>query len=61
MKWLLVIVLSITPDKPTFVAPQLTFYSQTACQMAIVDMELYLKQFDVLGMTCVSVPDEAEA
>jgi len=61
MKWMMVFLLSLPSGDKIFVAPQTTFQSQTACRIAIVDMELYLSQFPDYSITCIRVPEEKDA
>jgi len=61
MKWMMVFLLILPSGDKVFVAPQVTFQSQTACRIAIVDMELYLSQFPDYSITCIRVPEEKDA
>ena len=62
MKWILILYL-ILPEsgKSVFVVNQASFYSQSECQIARLDMELYLREFPEYAITCASVPEERES
>lgn len=62
MKWILIIYLVLPQSgKAVFVVNQATFQSQTECRIALVDLELYMKEFPDYAVTCAKLPEERES
>jgi len=61
VNWILIIFLTVPSGKQSFIIPSVQFQSQTACEIAIVDLELYLKTVGEYAITCARMPEEREA
>lgn len=61
MTWILIVYLLLPSGEQTFIVPQVQFQSNTECQIARIDLEVYLKTVGEFAITCASIKPERDA
>ena len=59
MKWLLIVYLFLPDNTATFIVPEYTFQSQSACVMALEDIKANLTEYRIYA-ECVRFPEERD-